>query len=158
MISFNSFIEGPFTVFGNVGRSIAQKDRKTEKVVDKENIHDSGKDLKKRKRNYSMYVVKLYRRNGKVMKRSTVELIKCKRRGKKRKKRTKDPPPVSNTLRMRRICVRLEVDFPVLTNSIQYGVGSPKFIWAPCVQLYSLAETPQLPPSPRIWAHIRGRY
>ncbi len=27
-----------------------------------------------------------------------------------------------------------------------------------CVQLYSLAETPQLPPSPRIWAHIRGRY
>jgi hypothetical protein len=27
-----------------------------------------------------------------------------------------------------------------------------------CVQLYSLAETPQLPPSPRIWAHILGRY
>jgi hypothetical protein len=27
-----------------------------------------------------------------------------------------------------------------------------------CVQLYSLAETPQLPPSPRIWAHIQGRY
>jgi hypothetical protein len=27
-----------------------------------------------------------------------------------------------------------------------------------CVQLYSLAETPQLPPSPRIRAHIRGRY
>jgi hypothetical protein len=27
-----------------------------------------------------------------------------------------------------------------------------------CVQLYSLAETPQFPPSPRIWAHIRGRY
>jgi hypothetical protein len=25
-----------------------------------------------------------------------------------------------------------------------------------CVQLYSLAETPKLP-SPRIWAHIRGR-
>ena len=27
-----------------------------------------------------------------------------------------------------------------------------------CVQLYSLAKTPQLPPAPRIWAHIRGRY
>jgi hypothetical protein len=27
-----------------------------------------------------------------------------------------------------------------------------------CVQLYSLAEIPQLYPSPRIWAHIRGRY
>jgi hypothetical protein len=26
------------------------------------------------------------------------------------------------------------------------------------VQLYSLAETPQPLPSPRIWAHIRGRY
>ncbi len=33
-----------------------------------------------------------------------------------------------------------------------------KFICAPCVQLYSLAETPQLHPSPRIWALIRGRY
>ncbi len=27
-----------------------------------------------------------------------------------------------------------------------------------CAQLYSLAETPQLHPSPRIWAYIRGRY
>ncbi len=35
-------------------------------------------------------------------------------------------------------------------------VRSPKLIWAPCAQLYSLAETP--PPPPRIWAHIRGRY
>jgi hypothetical protein len=26
-----------------------------------------------------------------------------------------------------------------------------------CVKLYSLAETPQLPSSPRIWAHKRGR-
>ncbi len=25
-----------------------------------------------------------------------------------------------------------------------------------CAQLYSLAETPQLPPSPRIWTRIRG--
>ncbi len=38
-----------------------------------------------------------------------------------------------------------------------YGVRSPKFIWTPCVQLYSLAET-RTPPSPHIWAHIRGRY
>jgi hypothetical protein len=38
-----------------------------------------------------------------------------------------------------------------------YGVRSPKFIWAPCAQLFSLADTPQ-PPPPRIWAHIRGRY
>jgi hypothetical protein len=27
-----------------------------------------------------------------------------------------------------------------------------KFIWAPCAQ--SLAEAPQLPLSPRLWAHI----
>jgi hypothetical protein len=27
-----------------------------------------------------------------------------------------------------------------------------------CVQLYSLAETPQILPPPRIWAHIRGRH
>ncbi len=36
---------------------------------------------------------------------------------------------------------------------------SPKFIWAPpchvmCTQLYSLAETPATPPSPRIWTRI----
>ncbi len=41
---------------------------------------------------------------------------------------------------------------------VRYGVRSLKFIWAPCAQLYSLAETPQLHPFPRIWAHIRGRY
>jgi hypothetical protein len=41
---------------------------------------------------------------------------------------------------------------------VKYRVRSPKFIWAPCVQLYSFAETPQLPPSPRIWVQIRGRY
>ena len=27
-----------------------------------------------------------------------------------------------------------------------------------CAQLYSMAETPQLPPFPRIWTRIRGRY
>jgi hypothetical protein len=42
---------------------------------------------------------------------------------------------------------------------VNYGVRTPKFILAPCAQLYSLAETPQpAPPPPRIWAHIRGRY
>jgi hypothetical protein len=33
-----------------------------------------------------------------------------------------------------------------------------KVYLGPCVQLYLLAETPQLPTSPRIWAHIRERY
>jgi hypothetical protein len=27
-----------------------------------------------------------------------------------------------------------------------------------CKAVYLLAETPQLLPSPRIWAHLRGRY
>ncbi len=40
----------------------------------------------------------------------------------------------------------------------KYGVRSPKFIWAPCAQLYSLAEPLPPPPLHRIWAHIRGRY
>jgi hypothetical protein len=30
----------------------------------------------------------------------------------------------------------------------KYGVRSSKFIWAPCVQLYSLAETPVTSPLP----------
>ncbi len=34
----------------------------------------------------------------------------------------------------------------------------PEVYLGSCVQLYSLAETPQLSPYPRIWAHIRGRY
>jgi hypothetical protein len=33
-----------------------------------------------------------------------------------------------------------------------------KVLLGSCVQLYSLAETPQLPPTPRIWAHLRGLY
>ncbi len=41
-------------------------------------------------------------------------------------------------------------------SKVKYGVGSPKFIWAPCVQLYSLAETPPPPPPPPIWANIQG--
>ncbi len=31
---------------------------------------------------------------------------------------------------------------------VKYGFISPKFIWAPCAQLYSLVETPQPPPPP----------
>ncbi len=41
---------------------------------------------------------------------------------------------------------------------IKYGVRTPKFIWAPCVQLSSLAETPLPLLSLHIWAHIRGNY
>jgi hypothetical protein len=42
------------------------------------------------------------------------------------------------------------------TAKVKYGVRSPKSIWATCAQLYSLAETPQTPPSPpAFWAHIR---
>ncbi len=43
--------------------------------------------------------------------------------------------------------------FGILTSKVKYGVGSPKFIWAPWAQLYSLAETPQPPPG--LWIRIR---
>jgi hypothetical protein len=50
-------------------------------------------------------------------------------------------------------------NIPLSPSLVKYGVRSPKFIWALCAQLYSLAETPQLPPlSPRLWTHLRGRY
>ncbi len=32
-----------------------------------------------------------------------------------------------------------------VVSKVKYRVRSPKFIWAPCEQLYSLAETLQLP-------------
>ncbi len=38
------------------------------------------------------------------------------------------------------------VPYHTVLALVKYGVGSPKFIWAPCAQLYSLAETPQSPP------------
>ncbi len=43
------------------------------------------------------------------------------------------------------------------TTIVKYGVRSPKFIWAP---VYSCTHglDSAIPPSPRIWAHIRGRY
>jgi hypothetical protein len=40
-----------------------------------------------------------------------------------------------------------------IDHKVKYGVRYPKFIWDPCAQLYSLAETPQFPPSSHIWAH-----
>ncbi len=47
-------------------------------------------------------------------------------------------------------------------SKVKYGVRSPKFILAPCAQLYvySLAETPQppRPPSPCNWAHYTTAY
>ncbi len=42
-----------------------------------------------------------------------------------------------------------------MRTKVKYVVRSPKFIWAPCAQLYSLAETLQ-PPTPAFWAHLRG--
>ncbi len=36
--------------------------------------------------------------------------------------------------------------FGNMMAQVKYGVRSPKFIWAPCAQLYSLAETPAVPP------------
>jgi hypothetical protein len=55
------------------------------------------------------------------------------------------------------------IDYWILLNiypiGYKYGVKSPKYIWAPCVQLYSLAETPKLPPPVlRMCAQKRGRY
>jgi hypothetical protein len=44
----------------------------------------------------------------------------------------------------------LDVSIHRLTVELDFQ----RFFWAPCAQLYSLAESPQLPLSP----HIRGRY
>jgi hypothetical protein len=41
-----------------------------------------------------------------------------------------------------------------LQPQVKYGVRSPNFIWAPCAQLYSLAETPQPSPPPPIHPHF----
>ncbi len=46
------------------------------------------------------------------------------------------------------ISEKILVVFLTQNLMVKYGVRSPKFIWAPCVQLYSLTETPQLPPLP----------
>ncbi len=42
------------------------------------------------------------------------------------------------------------VDIVHCTPCVKYGVRSPRFSWAACAQLYSLAETPQHPPPPAI--------
>jgi hypothetical protein len=39
---------------------------------------------------------------------------------------------------------------------VKYGVRSPKLIWAPSAQLYSLAETPQHPPLPHLGSDTRA--
>ncbi len=39
---------------------------------------------------------------------------------------------------------------------VKYGVRSPNFIWASCAQLYSVAETPQLPPPPHFGSYSRA--
>jgi hypothetical protein len=44
----------------------------------------------------------------------------------------------------------MEEDLQSLLGPISRDVHTP--------QVYSLAEAPQLPPSPRIWTRIRGRY
>jgi hypothetical protein len=43
---------------------------------------------------------------------------------------------------------------------VEYGGRYPKFIWASCAQLYSLAEAETLQPlqSPRIGTRMRVRY
>jgi hypothetical protein len=47
--------------------------------------------------------------------------------------------------------------FVFCTLLVKYGVRSPKIIWAPCAQLYSLADTPQPPPPPWTPPHL-GSY
>jgi hypothetical protein len=41
---------------------------------------------------------------------------------------------------------------------VKYGVRSPKFIWAHVYSCTHWLRPPKLPPSPRIRAHLRGRY
>jgi hypothetical protein len=46
------------------------------------------------------------------------------------------------------------IEYGRLRSEVKFGVRSPKFVWAPCAQLHSLAKNPQPPILPRIWAHI----
>jgi hypothetical protein len=49
-----------------------------------------------------------------------------------------------------------EPEFTLSTHwiiQVKYEVRSLKFIWAPCVQLYSLAETLQPSPPPHLGSH-----
>jgi hypothetical protein len=43
-----------------------------------------------------------------------------------------------------------------LVNTFKYGVRSTNFIWAPCAQLYSLAENPATPPPPHLGSYTRA--
>jgi hypothetical protein len=62
------------------------------------------------------------------------------------------PAPVINIQNyklMFSIYCRQTLHFVKTESLVKYGVRSPKFIWAPCAQPYSLAETPRnLPPPP----------
>jgi hypothetical protein len=73
-----------------------------------------------------------------------------------------DKPPavfVQRVMIGRYFCALRTAVALLLSVLVKYAVRSPKFIWAPCAQQYSLAETPQSPhPSPRIWAHIRRAF
>ncbi len=64
--------------------------------------------------------------------------------------------PTPRQLGIRRASLSVNSVIKTVTPSrVKYGVGSPKmFIWAPCPQLYTLAETPHPPPPP---AHL-GSY
>jgi hypothetical protein len=48
--------------------------------------------------------------------------------------------------RTRRCMTDFQKVWNLLLPWVKYGVRSPKFIWAPCAQLCSLAEAPQPPP------------
>jgi hypothetical protein len=49
-------------------------------------------------------------------------------------------------------------DIYLFIPHLGYLDRSLKFIWAPCAQLYSLADWDPATSPPRIWAHIRGPY
>jgi hypothetical protein len=52
----------------------------------------------------------------------------------------------TNWQRRTQLCQPLFVNY--IQPQVKYGVRSPEFILAPCVQLYSLAETTQPPHLP----------
>jgi hypothetical protein len=55
------------------------------------------------------------------------------------------------------LSIKIQYHFTLLHKPrVKYGVRSPKFIWAPCAQLYSLAETPQPPLPPHLGPYTRA--
>jgi hypothetical protein len=57
------------------------------------------------------------------------------------------PTPRQLSIRSASLCVDSVIK-RVTLSKVKYGVRSPKFIWAPCAQLYTLAETSQPQPLP----------